>query len=157
MFRRWVGEDIHAELLNDIMSEELTLLVIENNDGTVIGGIQWGEEETDPRYRHAGLDLYIHPAYHGNGYGTDAIATLVDCLLNTVGHHRSSSTPPPTTPQQSPATQRSASVPAAQCDATNKPPMVHGTTASSWTPRRRLHQTRTVTTPDEPGQPLTAP
>jgi aminoglycoside 6'-N-acetyltransferase len=39
-------------------------------------------------YRHAGLDLYIDPAFHRRGYGTDAIATLVAYLIDVVGHQR---------------------------------------------------------------------
>ena len=39
-------------------------------------------------YRHAGLDLYVDPAFHGRGYGTDAVATLVAYLIDVVGHQR---------------------------------------------------------------------
>ncbi len=87
VFRRWIGDDLRQEFLEDIDSEDLILFVIEDQQHQVIGGIQW-HEETDPMYRHAGIDLFIDPSVHGRGYGTDAVRTLVDYLVNVVGHHR---------------------------------------------------------------------
>jgi aminoglycoside 6'-N-acetyltransferase len=84
---RWGGDDLRTEFLNDVASNDLTLLVIEGENTQVIGGIQW-HEESDPMYRHAGLDLYIDPGFHRRGYGTDAIATLVAYLIDVVGHQR---------------------------------------------------------------------
>ncbi len=56
-------------------------------DGAVAGLIQcW--EETEPRYRHAGLDLFLDPARHGRGIGTAAVARLVRHLIEDRGHHR---------------------------------------------------------------------
>ena len=87
VFRRWIGDDLRQEFLDDIDSEDVTLFVIEDQHHQVIGGIQW-HEETDPMYRHAGLDLFIDPSVHGRGYGTDAVRALVAYLVNVVGHHR---------------------------------------------------------------------
>lgn len=87
VYSRWAGDDLRAEFLGDVASDDLTLLVIEDEHGQVIGGIQW-DEESDPMYRHAGLDLYIDPAFHGRGFGTDAVATLVAYLIDVVGHLR---------------------------------------------------------------------
>lgn len=56
-------------------------------DGAVVGLIQcW--EETEPRYRHAGIDLFLDPARHGRGLGTVAVARLVRHLIDDRGHHR---------------------------------------------------------------------
>ena len=88
VFQRWAGgDDLLAEFLSDLVDDDLTLLVIEDENGRTIGGIQW-HEVTDPMYRHAGLDVYLDPEVHRGGYGSDAIATLVAYLIDVVGHHR---------------------------------------------------------------------
>ncbi len=61
-------------------------LVIEA-DGVVRGMIQWAQE-SDPMYRHAGIDIYLDPAVHGRGLGTDAVRTLARHLIEAHGHHR---------------------------------------------------------------------
>jgi aminoglycoside 6'-N-acetyltransferase len=55
--------------------------------GEVIGLIQY-YEETDPDYRHAGIDLFLDPAYHGRGLGADAVRTVARHLFDDRGHHR---------------------------------------------------------------------
>ncbi len=56
-------------------------------DGEVAGLIQYAEE-TDPEYRHAGVDVFLHPRRHGRGLGTDAVRTLARHLVMDRGHHR---------------------------------------------------------------------
>ena len=56
-------------------------------DGTVAGSIQ-AAEETDPDYRHAGIDLFLGPTFQGQGIGSDAVRTLARWLLDVRGHHR---------------------------------------------------------------------
>ena len=56
-------------------------------DGALAGMIQFTEEPT-PRYRHAGIDLFVDPALHGRGVGTEAIRRVVDHLIHERGHHR---------------------------------------------------------------------
>jgi aminoglycoside 6'-N-acetyltransferase len=55
-------------------------------DGAVAGLIQFWEEN-DPKYRHAGIDLYVDPSLRGRGVGPDAIR-LVVAMLRECGHHR---------------------------------------------------------------------
>ncbi len=55
--------------------------------GAVAGLVQYGEE-TDPDYRHASIDIFLDPAVHGRGIGTDAVRTLAGYLLTDRGHHR---------------------------------------------------------------------
>ncbi len=86
VFRRWAGDNLVAEFLGDIANTDYALLVFQDRTGLVVGGIQW-HEETDPVYIHAGLDLYIDPAFQDRGYGADAVATLVEYLISVVGHH----------------------------------------------------------------------
>ena len=53
----------------------------------VVGWIQW-QAEADPDYRHASIDIYVDPAVHGRGIGTDAVRTLARHLFVDHGHHR---------------------------------------------------------------------
>ena len=56
-------------------------------EGAVVGLVQaW--EETDPRYRHAGLDIFLDPRVHGRGLGADALRTMARYLFDDLGHHR---------------------------------------------------------------------
>jgi aminoglycoside 6'-N-acetyltransferase len=65
---------------------ESTRLTIEV-DGRVAGLIQFCEEQT-PRYRHAAIDLFLDPALHRRGLGTEAVRRVVAMLIEERGHHR---------------------------------------------------------------------
>jgi aminoglycoside 6'-N-acetyltransferase len=56
-------------------------------DGAVAGLIQF-TEEVEPKYRHAGIDLFLDPALHGRGLGTEAVRRVVRHLFDDRGHHR---------------------------------------------------------------------
>ena len=56
-------------------------------DATVLGLIEYGEK-ADPSYRWAWIDLFLDPAVHGRGHGTDALAAFVRYLTDELGHHR---------------------------------------------------------------------
>lgn len=56
-------------------------------DGATIGFAQW-YEETDPGFRHAGLDLFLDPAQHGRGLGSEVVRVLCAHLVDDRGHHR---------------------------------------------------------------------
>jgi len=56
-------------------------------DGEVVGLIQFWEELT-PKYRHAAMDLFLDPALHGRGLGTEAVSILARHLTEDRGHHR---------------------------------------------------------------------
>jgi aminoglycoside 6'-N-acetyltransferase len=56
-------------------------------DGTVAGMIQVAEEH-EPKYRHAGIDLFLDPAFRGRGLGPEAIRRVVRMLIDERGHHR---------------------------------------------------------------------
>jgi aminoglycoside 6'-N-acetyltransferase len=77
---RWWG--YHDEFLDPDL-EQFTVLV----HGRPIGLIQYAEEP-DPMYRHAGIDLFLDPQVHHQGYGSEAIRLLARYLLDEVGHHR---------------------------------------------------------------------
>jgi aminoglycoside 6'-N-acetyltransferase len=56
-------------------------------DGAVAGMIQF-YEELDPKYKHANIDLFLDPAFHGRGIGTEAVRRVVRMLVDERGHHR---------------------------------------------------------------------
>lgn len=84
---RWGEGDYAADTQNSINEAELAFLAIVTEPGGVIGAIQY-EEEEDPAYRHATIDLYLAPAVHGQGIGPDAVRALVTYLFDECGHHR---------------------------------------------------------------------
>jgi len=83
---RWGHGDAAAEVREHIEDPDLHYLAVVL-DGRVVGAIQWSEED-DPMYRHAGIDLFLDPAVHGRGIGSDAVRMLCMHLIDTVGHHR---------------------------------------------------------------------
>jgi aminoglycoside 6'-N-acetyltransferase len=83
---RWWGrvteEDVRAMLSDEQVATFAVVL-----DGAVVGLVQY-HEETDPDYRHAGIDIGIHPDVQGRGIGTDAVRTMARYLVEERGHHR---------------------------------------------------------------------
>jgi aminoglycoside 6'-N-acetyltransferase len=65
---------------------DVVTLVVEL-DGTVVGCIQYNED-TDPDYRSAAIDIFISSAVHGRGVGPDAMRALIAWLIEARGHHR---------------------------------------------------------------------
>jgi aminoglycoside 6'-N-acetyltransferase len=85
---RWwpdaTDDDIAEQLENRDPDVDVWLV---EADGRVVGLIQ-AAEETDPMYRHAGIDIVLHPDAHGRGLGPEAIRVLARHLLDDRGHHR---------------------------------------------------------------------
>jgi aminoglycoside 6'-N-acetyltransferase len=65
---------------------DVTRLTIEV-DGKVAGMVQYAEEP-EPKYRHASIDVFLDPAFHGRGIGTEAVRRVVRLLVEERGHHR---------------------------------------------------------------------
>ncbi len=87
VYERWRGgDDLVASVEEDLSDPDVTGYVIEL-DGAVVGWVQW-EAEEEPDYRHASIDIYVDPAVHGRGVGTDAVRTVARHLLVDHGHHR---------------------------------------------------------------------
>lgn len=53
----------------------------------VVGLIQC-YENSDPEFRHAGMDIFLDPAVHGRGLGSAAVGVLGRWLVTEGGHHR---------------------------------------------------------------------
>ena len=56
-------------------------------DGAVVGSMQV-EEELDPDYQVASIDLFLAGDAQGRGLGPDAIRTMARFLFEACGHHR---------------------------------------------------------------------
>lgn len=82
--RRWWDELEQGFPLND--EPEATRWTIEV-DGAVAGMVQF-DEETEPKYRHASIDLFVDPSLHGQGVGSEALKQVVRHLIEERGHHR---------------------------------------------------------------------
>jgi len=80
---RWWGEPTGDFPWDEPESTRLTI----EADGHVAGLIQFWEE-SEPRYRHAAIDLFVDPALHGRGVGTKALSLLVEHLIAERSHHR---------------------------------------------------------------------
>jgi aminoglycoside 6'-N-acetyltransferase len=81
--RWWDVPDDDFPLADD---PDATRLVIEV-DGAVAGMVQYAEE-LEPKYRHASIDIFVDPAFHGRGIGTEAVRRVVRLLIDERGHHR---------------------------------------------------------------------
>ena len=82
--QRW-GELGDREIEDDYVDNDRVFVV--EADGEVIGAIQY-EEEQDPMYRHAGIDIFLTTSRHDRGFGSQAVRLLARHLIEERGHHR---------------------------------------------------------------------
>lgn len=82
--RRWWGMPAPGFPLNDDPEAIRWTILVE---GAVAGLIQ-AAEEPDPRYRYAAIDIFLDPALHGRGYGSEAVRRIVCYMSEERGHHR---------------------------------------------------------------------
>jgi aminoglycoside 6'-N-acetyltransferase len=80
---RYDEERVRTELIE---GSDTVVFVVEV-DGERVGAIMYVEEPS-PDYRHASIDVFLHPDWHGKGLGTDAVRTLARHLIHDRGHHR---------------------------------------------------------------------
>ncbi len=81
--RWWDSPAAGFPLTDEPESTRLTVEV----DGRIAGLIQF-HEELEPKYRHAAIDLFLDPAFHGRGLGTEVVSSVVDRLIHERHHHR---------------------------------------------------------------------
>jgi aminoglycoside 6'-N-acetyltransferase len=85
---RWWGEPAPVTAIEtDLRGGDSAVLLVVEVDGQVGGGIQY-EEENEPMYRHAGIDIYLGACFQGRGAGTEAVGLLARFLFEQRGHHR---------------------------------------------------------------------
>jgi aminoglycoside 6'-N-acetyltransferase len=81
--RWWDLPDPHFPLADEPGAVRFTI----HHRGEVAGMIQYGEE-TEPKYRHASVDLFVAPSHQRQGVASEAIGLVVEHLIGTCGHHR---------------------------------------------------------------------
>lgn len=84
--RWWTAAGAAGAAADWLAGDEAIHFVIED-DGKVIGSIQV-EEELDPDYEFASIDLFLTSAAQGHGLGPDVIRAIARYLLDVRGHHR---------------------------------------------------------------------
>ena len=80
---RWWGAPDEGFPWDEADATRLTIEI----DGVVAGLVQYWEE-TEPKYRHAAIDLFLDPVLHGRGWGERVVGRLVRLLIEGRGHHR---------------------------------------------------------------------
>jgi aminoglycoside 6'-N-acetyltransferase len=85
--RWWGAADAEADIAAELRGESDEVLFVIEVDGEIAGCIQYSEE-TEPDYRHAGIDLYLGERHQGQGLGSESIAVLAAYLIDERGHHR---------------------------------------------------------------------
>ena len=80
---RWWGPQEPGWALDDEDAESWTI----RHNERIVGLIQ-ASEENEPRFRYAGIDIFLDSSAHGQGLGTDAVYTLARHLIRDRGHHR---------------------------------------------------------------------
>jgi aminoglycoside 6'-N-acetyltransferase len=83
---RW-GEPKDADLRAKQDGTEGVVAYAIELEGDVVGLIEY-QEEDDPMYRRAGIDIFLSEDVQGRGLGTDAVRTLARYLVHDRGHHR---------------------------------------------------------------------
>jgi aminoglycoside 6'-N-acetyltransferase len=76
----WWGETDADDLRNDGCAFAIEV------DGALAGWLGFDEED-DPDYRFASLDITLSPDYQGRGLGPEALRAVIDWLIGK-GHHR---------------------------------------------------------------------
>ena len=84
--RWWTAASAAGAAADWLAGDEAIHFVIDD-DGEVIGSIQV-EEELDPDYEFASIDLFLTGAAQGRGLGPDVIRAIARYLLDVRGHHR---------------------------------------------------------------------
>ena len=82
----WQAEDAAADAREKVTQDEIAVWAIEIG-GEVVGFIQ-ADEESEPMYRHASIDIVLGAAGQDRGLGSDAIRAVCRWLFDARGHHR---------------------------------------------------------------------
>lgn len=83
----WLEPDPVSEIAAGLAGDDQSLMLVVEIAGQVAGGIQY-DEETDPKYRQASIDIYLGSGFQSQGAGAEAVALLARYLFERRGHHR---------------------------------------------------------------------
>jgi aminoglycoside 6'-N-acetyltransferase len=83
----WSESEQREDVVEGLLGDGDTVLLVIEADGEVAGGIQY-YEEADPMYRSAGIDVYLGARFQDRGIGTEAVALVARFLLDRRDHHR---------------------------------------------------------------------
>lgn len=86
IWQRW-GEVSEADLREKLAGPDGVTALVVQLDGEVAGLIQY-HEESDPDYRHAGVDMFLAGTARGQGYGREALLLVAAHLFDERDHHR---------------------------------------------------------------------
>ena len=81
---RWWGERDPDWVRRELVQDESGWVIVV--DEAVVGWLQYSEE-TDPDYRHVGLDIFLTTALHGRGVARRALGLAIRHFVEQ-GHHR---------------------------------------------------------------------
>jgi len=90
--RWWPGYDAVRTRREFLEAPDVSALAV-TAVGELIGSAQYHEEPAGD-YRHASLDVFLDPAWHGKRLGSDTVRALARHLLYERGHHRLAIDPP---------------------------------------------------------------
>jgi aminoglycoside 6'-N-acetyltransferase len=79
----WDADRVRRELLAD---DESVAFAVEVGEELI--GLVMYHEENEPEYRHAGMDISLTTARHGQGLGAETLRVLARHLFDVRGHHR---------------------------------------------------------------------
>jgi aminoglycoside 6'-N-acetyltransferase len=82
----WWPRFDEARVRNDLLGDDDATYFVIEHDGRAVGIIGYYEED-DPDYRHAGMDIAVHPSVFGKGVAVDALRAVCRLLIDK-GHHR---------------------------------------------------------------------
>ncbi len=84
--REWWGTVRGRERTREDLRDGGAAFAIEAEDR--LAGWLGFHEETEPDYRHAGLDIFLAPPFQGKGLGPAALVLGARWLIDVRGHHR---------------------------------------------------------------------
>jgi aminoglycoside 6'-N-acetyltransferase len=84
---QWWTAASDAGAAADWLAGDVSVHFIIEQAGVVVGSLQV-EEELDPDYEFASIDLFLTSAAQGHGLGPDAVRTIARYLIDVRGHHR---------------------------------------------------------------------
>jgi aminoglycoside 6'-N-acetyltransferase len=84
---RWFPDVSEADMRERLDPEDDAAYFAIEERGGLVGMVQFWEE-SERRFRHAAIDLFLGAEAQGRGLGTDVMRTMVRYLREDRGHHR---------------------------------------------------------------------